>query len=505
MKNLPLKLFISLVVFAFILIAAMVVTTTQLLLTNIAEEQQKARQSIERNIFTQLREMDSAHDYFGTIEDEEMRKGLQELRAYYEENPNVMTWDLEAIKEKYAPREFYIIDRNNRIVITTHKPSENFDFNECCTDFVRLIQERLETDEFYFDGLENSAATRDAWMYSYLATPDHQYLLEFGIRFGDTSVAKYFGYEETVNNLLLNNTMLRDLRIMTHEGFVLNISPEMLTIDDVDADIQRAYYTAVETGSAAEVKKELGDGYIETHRFLPYAAEKTRGNATQRIIYAKYDNAEELAIVKKNNRIFTWMAIIGIITAVIAMLIILKIFTKTIRLATYDVLTGAYNRASYLQRMDEMIQNRSGTIGLMLVDLDNFKQLNDAYGHAAGDVALKDLTAILKEVVEKNGYVVRFGGDEFAIAFEHATEPQMREVAGRILQRVRQHHKQNPHWALLSVSLGGAIQKERREPEQELFKRADEALYMSKRQGKDMYTFLQAPLSEQQDGVSIHV
>lgn len=102
------------------------------------------------------------------------------------------------------------------------------------------------------------------------------------------------------------------------------------------------------------------------------------------------------------------------------MLIILKIFTKTIRLATYDVLTGAYNRTSYLQR-------------------------------------------------------------------------------------VRQHHKQNPHWALLSVSLGGAIQKESREPEQELFKRADEALYMSKRQGKDMYTFLQASPTEQQDGVSIHV
>ncbi|OCS91049.1 GGDEF domain-containing protein [Caryophanon latum] len=491
MKNLPLKLFLSLVIFAFILIFTMVVTTTKLFLDNVIEEQHKQREVIERNIFMQLSEMDSAHAYFSQLEDEEMRKGLYELRDYYEENPDVHTWDLEEIAKKYAPREFYVINAENQVEVTTHEPSENFDFNECCSEFVRLIQERLPTDEFYFDGLENSAATRDAWMYSYLATPDHRYLLEFGIRFGDTSVAKYFGYEETVDNLLANNEGLRDLRILTYEGFALNFSSDLMTVDDLNADIRRAYYNAIETGKVAEVRKTLQDGYIETHRFLPYKAEETRGNATQRIIYAKYDNIEELAISEKNSRIFSWMAGVGIITAVIAMLIILKIFTKTIRLATYDTLTGAYNRASYLQHMNSLIESRGANpIGLMLVDLDNFKKLNDEYGHAEGDVALRELTTILKDVVQKKGYVVRFGGDEFGIVYERANEDKLQAAAQNILQRVRTQHDKNPLWAILSVSIGATLQKESREAELELFKRADEALYMSKRQGKDTYTYL---------------
>ncbi|MEE1131529.1 MAG: GGDEF domain-containing protein [Caryophanon sp.] len=445
----------------------------------------------EQNIFMQLSEMDSAHAYFSTLEDEEMRKGLYELRDYYEENPDVHTWDLEAIGKKYAPREFYIINAQNRMEVTTHEPSENFDFNECCAEFVRLIQERLQTDEFYFDGLENSAATRDAWMYSYLATPDHRYLMEFGTRFGDTSVSKYFGYEETVSNLLTNNPALRDLRLLTYEGFVLNFSTDLMTIDDLDADIRRAYYNVIDTGKVSEVRKVLTDGYIETHRFLPYQAEETRGNATQRIIYAKYDNAEELAISHKNNRIFSWMAGVGIVTAVIAMLIILKIFTKTIRLATYDTLTGAYNRASYLQHMNSLIESRSADpIGLMLVDLDNFKKLNDEYGHAEGDVALRELTMILKEIAQKKGYVVRFGGDEFGIVYERVDEEKLQVVAESILQRVRTQHEKNPLWSILSVSIGATLQKESREAELELFKRADEALYMSKRRGKDTYTYL---------------
>lgn len=489
MRSLLVKVFISIATFTAILIIIMSLVTNQAMHRNIIEQQQEAERNIEEHIISQLREMDSAHAYFAQIEDEQMEKGLYELREYYEQNPDFSTWDLAAIKEDIGAREFYVIDANNRIVITTHAPSVGMDFNECCTEFVRLIQERLQTDEFYFDGLENSAATRDAWMYSYLPTKDHQYLLEYGIRFGDTSVSKHFSYESTVENLTKIYTQLIDLRIMTIEGFVLNTTPDFMTIDDTDEKLQHAYNEAVDKQKTMTVVQQLADGYVETHRFIPYEAEEARGNATQRIIYAKYDNSTALALLQRNEATLKWMLVLGIVTSLIVLFIILKLFSKTIRLATYDVLTGAYNRASYLQYMDEIISSRNKyPIGLMLIDLDNFKQLNDQYGHAAGDEALQELVMLLKEAVGKSGYVVRFGGDEFAIVFEKATPDLLHQYANAILKKVRAKHEDNIKWTNLSVSIGAVTQHELTEPEADLFKRADTALYESKETGKNRAT-----------------
>lgn len=162
MKNLPLKLFVSLVVFAFVLIVAMVITTTQLFLSNTIEEQEHERASIERNIVTQLSQMDSAHAYFVQLEDEEMRDGLYKLRDYYEQNPAIYTWDLAALKKDIGNREFYIIDENNRIVVTTHEPSRGLDFKKA--DNALYTSKRRGKDTYTFEKGEanNNSVTTTA-------------------------------------------------------------------------------------------------------------------------------------------------------------------------------------------------------------------------------------------------------------------------------------------------------------------------------------------------------
>lgn len=458
--------------------------------TNMLEEQRQSKEeNIERSIFMQLSEMDSAHAYFMELENKEMEADLYELRAYYERNPNIYSWDMTQIKQEIGNREFFIIDKESEIVVTTQRKSENFDFKDCCSDFVALVNRRIVTDQFYFDGLENSVALKETWLYSYLPTADHQYLLEFGIRFGDTSVSKHFSYEETVDNLLENNTNLVDLRILTRGGFVLNDTASFSKIEDMPADIERAFNSAVEHDNVTEVKKLNNDGLIETHRFIPYEAEIERGNATQRMIYVKYDNADEVDLKNKQTTMLLYMLAIGIVTAIVIMFIILRLFNRTIRLATYDALTGAYNRASYLQLTEELLhQSKKSPIGLMLLDLDNFKQANDQYGHIEGDKILKEFTTLLKAIVGKQGTVVRLGGDEFAIIFEKAEAQQLQDVAQQILMTARSQHKYNNVWSILSVSIGSTIQLHSHESEAQLFERADQALYNSKQNGKNKDT-----------------
>ena len=128
----------------------------------------------------------------------------------------------------------------------------------------------------------------------------------------------------------------------------------------------------------------------------------------------------------------------------------------------------------------------------MLIDLDNFKMVNDVYGHAEGDIVLRATAEILKKTVGSEGYVVRFGGDEFAVVFEAATEEKLRHYAKKLLDEMhsRRDTPTDPYWTVLSMSIGCTLQHESREQESHLFERADKALYMSKDKGKDTYTYL---------------
>ena len=493
MRNLSFKLWSLLILFAVMIISIMSFTTHTLLTKDVAEYQTSVRADIENNIVANLQTMDKAHQIFQKSETDEMKSVLYLLRDYYEENPAIHTWDLDAIKKTYEHFDFYILNNKGQVEITTHEPSRGIDFNDCCSDFVKLIQERIKTDQFYFDGLEISVAANDQRMYGYLPTKDHNYLLELGIAFEDTHVAKEFNYEKTVHSLLENHESLEDLRIFTYNGFVLNHQQDLLTYEDLEPKLQQAFLEASKLEKDTEVVKKYKDGVTETHRFISYQPEETNGTISKRIIYMKYNNKSELALAKQNSVQFLIMLVVAITTSSLLLLIILRILHNTIRLATYDSLTGAYNRASYLQHMDALINKRKHfPIGLMLVDLDNFKQVNDLYGHAEGDAILCEVAKILKEVTGPAGYVVRFGGDEFAIIIENAHVDKMKHYATLLLAEMQNRRivSADHSWGHLSFSIGATIQQEPREEEKNLFERADQALYMSKERGKDGYTYL---------------
>jgi diguanylate cyclase (GGDEF)-like protein len=158
--------------------------------------------------------------------------------------------------------------------------------------------------------------------------------------------------------------------------------------------------------------------------------------------------------------------------------------------ARHDALTGLPNRPHLLERLDSAIsqaRSREGaTFGVLFLDLDRFKLINDSIGHAAGDEMLVEVGRRIADVLGGSGVVARFGGDEFAILADPLPSPEESEaLAGRILDALGK-----PLWIggrelFPSASIGIALWQPRYRLGEELLRDADAAMYRAKAEGRD--------------------
>lgn len=165
--------------------------------------------------------------------------------------------------------------------------------------------------------------------------------------------------------------------------------------------------------------------------------------------------------------------------------------------ATIDRLTGIYNRAS-LQTMiegklKEALKKEEIAGTMILLDVDNFKSINDKLGHPVGDLALQEISGNLKEIFRSNDIVGRLGGDEFCVFMNGASDPSMiKNRLNEVNQRCRKDYpvpgEEDIH---VSVSIGAVISEPGIKDYQSLYEYADQALYFSKEKGKNSYTLYQ--------------
>ena len=161
-------------------------------------------------------------------------------------------------------------------------------------------------------------------------------------------------------------------------------------------------------------------------------------------------------------------------------------------LATTDHLTGAYNRRFAEGRLSQDIaraQRGGGTLTLAVLDLDQFKPVNDEYGHHAGDTCLTHFAEVLGRKVREGDWIARWGGDKFVVDIWHAQEEGSLSVE-RMLERVAKELRENPvvlpngEEAFLTFS-GGVCQWQPMDDSGRLLAKADEALYRAKAKGGD--------------------
>jgi diguanylate cyclase (GGDEF)-like protein len=155
-------------------------------------------------------------------------------------------------------------------------------------------------------------------------------------------------------------------------------------------------------------------------------------------------------------------------------------------LAHHDPLTRLLNRRAFMNRLEGEVareQRYGGSLGLVICDLDGFKQLNDRYGHAVGDEALVAFANILTESLRKPDDAFRIGGDEFAMLLAGANEHDARFVVERVRALLDQQSAGAPWLADLDASFGYATCPEDASDPKTLFRLADEAQYEAKRSG----------------------
>ncbi len=164
--------------------------------------------------------------------------------------------------------------------------------------------------------------------------------------------------------------------------------------------------------------------------------------------------------------------------------------TTTQHEASCDALTGIANRRAFDEKLLAAVRSHAHCFALAVVDLDDFKRINDSGGHDAGDLALRAVASILATSVRDDDTVARIGGDEFAVILQNVTLTQAGRRMAELVAMVNQTKDQA---AGVTISCGVA-EYSAGDTAHSLLKRADEALYEAKRQGKGRAVGREAPL-----------
>ena len=163
-------------------------------------------------------------------------------------------------------------------------------------------------------------------------------------------------------------------------------------------------------------------------------------------------------------------------------------------MATRDALTGAYNRRFFVDRLGSewaWAYRHRKPCALIAIDIDHFKNVNDTYGHAAGDLVLKEVVAIVQHTIRKEDLFSRVGGEEFQLLARATSGLEAQVLAERVRQAVINHSIQHGDLVIaVTISLGVATSDDPSvtTPDQ-LVCRADELLYQAKQKGRNRVEF----------------
>jgi diguanylate cyclase (GGDEF)-like protein len=159
-----------------------------------------------------------------------------------------------------------------------------------------------------------------------------------------------------------------------------------------------------------------------------------------------------------------------------------------LRAAHRDPLTGAENRAALeqaLEREVKLARRHQQPLTLITMDLDNFKQVNDRYGHIVGDCVLKRATECAQSAIRDSDLLFRYGGEEFVILLSNTPAGGALHVAERIRARLAEHSAECGDYGLTITASLGVAELEDGESGMEFMHRADTAMYRAKRTGRN--------------------
>jgi len=189
-------------------------------------------------------------------------------------------------------------------------------------------------------------------------------------------------------------------------------------------------------------------------------------------------------------------AVEGLLTTLLNILGSIKAVSKYTEKLEYfaarDPLTGLYNQRIFWELFDyeiERAKRHNYRFSLFIIDLDNFKLINDVYGHNFGDQVLKEIGQILERIFRKEDIIARYGGDEFAVILPYTGKEQAESIARRLVKAFEEFSIEAPNGKIIKVtaSVGIAVFPDHGRDSRELFILADSMLYRAKEAGKNRF------------------
>ena len=168
-------------------------------------------------------------------------------------------------------------------------------------------------------------------------------------------------------------------------------------------------------------------------------------------------------------------------------------------LTLHDNLTKLPNRALFEDRLEQEIQRarrEKSSFGVFVLDMDGFKQINDAFGHDIGDLLLVEVSIRIQAIIRAHDTLARFGGDEFVLLANTTGPADAASLAEKLMAAVRDPMEIAGHACRASASVGIALYDCKSPEQRELLKNADTAMYHAKTLGRDGYCFFEAKMNE---------
>ena len=304
---------------------------------------------------------------------------------------------------------------------------------------------------------------------------------------------------------LIDESVLR-LNVWTSDGTLVYSSEPLL--------VEKNYGLGELLGSALsgevvvfveQLANRTGEhlGFLDRNKILEAYAPLRLGESQQVVgaveVYSDYDAvAAQIAATKR--RVYGGIAV-SICTLFVALLLLVKRDSDRMRkqetqltyAAYHDSLTGLANRRLFSDRLTIALaqaQRQDELVGVVLIDMDHFKLLNDSWGHTTGDELLQEVASRLKGAAREGDTVARLGGDEFVLVLPGITQPEdLAVVTEKLLSNLREQWQLDGRDFQTTASAGIAIFPADGKDAENLLKNADTAMYAAKGAGRNTYRF----------------
>lgn len=252
-----------------------------------------------------------------------------------------------------------------------------------------------------------------------------------------------------------------------------------------------AYKTALRMIAERQVKEEFRQGYLDI--FSPEAVLRAfaEGRESLRYEFLHSDDGAHYYWQRIIAHLFKWKDDNSVRMLVYHQNIAEEKKRELIMLDKMqrDSLTGLYNKAATQEHIRARLEDSAGRFAFFILDIDNFKQINDRFGHAAGDKVLVRFAAAIRQQFGNDSVVGRIGGDEFAAFMPVADRQAVEKMAEELVLVLCIAVDTDRGICRVSTSIGVAMTPEAGHSFESLYKNADSALYQTKKKGKNGYSF----------------